>query len=144
MKYFYSISENAFFPTKLKSAYLLAGTWPSDLIEIPIDIFNEYSSQPPNGKIRKAGDNGSPCWVDIPPLPHNEQIIQINIQKSRLLDKANYLISNKNWHSKVVLGRISNEEKQEFNKWLNYIDAVNAIDTSTTFDIKWPTPPSVD
>ena len=45
--------------------------------------------------------------------------------------------------SKLALGRLSDEEKLIFSEWLDYLDAVNAVNTSTAPDIEWPTPPSV-
>ena len=38
----------------------------------------------------------------------------------------------------MALGRLSDEDKQSFNEWLDYMDALEAVDTSTAPDITWP------
>ncbi|MDE1478333.1 tail fiber assembly protein [Xenorhabdus bovienii] len=44
-------------------------------------------------------------------------------------------------HTKLVLGRINKTEQQQLNQWLDYIDAIEAVDTSTAPDIQWPEQP---
>ncbi|MCE1279765.1 tail fiber assembly protein [Enterobacter hormaechei] len=66
MEYLYSPKENAFYPAALEDAYRAAGTLPDDLVPVETDVFNEFSACPPQGKIRAVGDDGLPCWVDIP------------------------------------------------------------------------------
>lgn len=46
------------------------------------------------------------------------------------------------WQTKLLLGRISSSEKASLNLWLDYIDAVSAIETSKAPDIEWPVAPS--
>ncbi|MQK17566.1 hypothetical protein EI013_03255 [Escherichia coli] len=31
----------------------------------------------------------------------------------------------------------------QYNSWLDYLDALEAVDTSSAPDINWPTPPAV-
>nr|WP_105666111.1 tail fiber assembly protein [Cronobacter dublinensis] len=45
--------------------------------------------------------------------------------------------------SKLLLGRISDSEKARLNSWLDYIDALQAIDISVAPNITWPYVPSV-
>ncbi|EDS5484643.1 DUF4376 domain-containing protein [Salmonella enterica subsp. enterica] len=71
MLYFYSAVKNAFFPDELRDAYQNAGTWPQDATEVDESVFATYSASPPQGKQRAAGQDGLPCWVDIP-LPDTE------------------------------------------------------------------------
>lgn len=44
-------------------------------------------------------------------------------------------------HTKLVLGRINKTEQQQLNQWLDYIDAIEAVDTPTAPDIQWPEQP---
>lgn len=70
--YYYSPSQNAFFPENLKEVYTDAGNFPTDTIEVSDDVWLEFAgNQPPEGKQRAAGHDGLPCWVDIP-LPDIE------------------------------------------------------------------------
>ncbi|WPM84851.1 tail fiber assembly protein [Apirhabdus apintestini] len=62
-------------------------------------------------------------------------------EKQWRIDEANIWINAQQWPSKLALGRLSEDETVKFNGWLDYLDAVNAIDTSTAPDIKWPTLP---
>ena len=40
------------------------------------------------------------------------------------------------------MGRLKDEEKEQYNAWLDYLDALEAVDTSTAPDIVWPTAPA--
>ncbi|MGL5372620.1 MAG: tail fiber assembly protein [Plesiomonas shigelloides] len=137
----YSKTTNAFYLESNKEDYKREGVWPDDLIKVSIDILNEFSGTPPNGKIRVAGENGMPVWGDIPPLTHDELIHLADEEKRRLISYASNVINHSMWQTKLQLGRITDDEKRQLNLWLDYIDAVNAIDTSTAPNIKWPTPP---
>ncbi|WP_422824421.1 tail fiber assembly protein, partial [Xenorhabdus bharatensis] len=64
----YSAKTNAFYPVAWKQAYIKAGSWPEDGIEVSEAVYMEFAiHQPPEGKQRVAGHNGYPTWVDIPP-----------------------------------------------------------------------------
>lgn len=46
------------------------------------------------------------------------------------------------WQTKLLMGRtLTDSESAELNAWMDYIDAVQAIDTSTAPDINWPESP---
>ena len=46
------------------------------------------------------------------------------------------------WQTKLLMGRtLTDSESAELNAWMEYIDAVQAIDTSTAPDIEWPVSP---
>ena len=69
-QYYYSASENAFFPAVLEEQYKKAGTFPDDAREIDADVAVTYMGTPPDGKIRIAGSDGAPGWGDISPPTH--------------------------------------------------------------------------
>lgn len=70
--YYYSPSQNAFFPEDLKQVYIDAGTFPADTVEVSDDVWLEFAgNHPPEGKQRAADSDNLPCWVDIP-LPDIE------------------------------------------------------------------------
>lgn len=46
------------------------------------------------------------------------------------------------WQTKLLMGRtLTDSESAKLNAWMDYIDAVQAIDTSTAPDIEWPVSP---
>ncbi|KNC92539.1 tail fiber assembly protein [Trabulsiella odontotermitis] len=81
-----------------------------------------------------------------PPEPEKtkEQLIQeATITKEELIQAANTYINNKQWPGKAAIGRLSGDELAQYNLWLDYLDALEAIDTSSAPDISWPVPPEV-
>ncbi|EHC5870289.1 DUF4376 domain-containing protein [Salmonella enterica subsp. enterica serovar Eastbourne] len=95
--YHYSPSQNAFYHNELKQAYIDAGTFPADTIDVDDDIWLEFAgNHPPEGKQRTAGHDGLPCWVDIP-LPDIEDARRqkhddINAWRSSQ-ENANYIFT---------------------------------------------------
>ncbi|TII96102.1 tail fiber assembly protein, partial [Escherichia coli] len=41
------------------------------------------------------------------------------------------------------IGRLKSEELAQYNLWLDYLDALELVDTSSAPDIEWPTSPAV-
>ena len=41
------------------------------------------------------------------------------------------------------IGRLNGEELAQYNLWLDYLNALELVDTSSAPDIEWPTPPAV-
>lgn len=66
-KYVYSARHNAFFPVDMIDKYKSEGWDLSDAKEVNQNIISEFMAEPPQGKIRIAGDDGLPAWADIPP-----------------------------------------------------------------------------
>ncbi|MDE9659454.1 tail fiber assembly protein [Citrobacter braakii] len=49
------------------------------------------------------------------------------------------------WQTKLLMGRkLTDDESVSLNAWMDYIDAVTAIDTSSAPDIIWPVTPAQD
>ncbi|UAN17384.1 tail fiber assembly protein [Enterobacter asburiae] len=137
--YLYSPSENAFYPVVMKEDYLLAGTWPEDGLDIDDEQALSFMGDPPEGKVRAAGEDGLPCWVDVPPPTQEELIAQADATKEALILSAKQTISI--WQTELQLGIISDEDKASLIAWMNYIKAVQAVDTSKAPDITWPEKP---
>lgn len=79
-----------------------------------------------------------------PPEPKKnkeELITEAEYQKQAYIDHANDYMNDKQWPSKLALGRLSDADKALFNEWLDYLDALEAVDTSSVPDINWPEPP---
>lgn len=140
-EYIYSPSENAFYASTLKSTYESNNTWPHDALDISDESAAEFMAEPPEGMIRVAGPDGFPVWEVKPEPSHADQIAAADAEKQSLIDQANEYINSKQWPGKAALGRLKGDELAQYNAWLDYLDALEAVDTSTAPDITWPDKP---
>lgn len=62
-------------------------------------------------------------------------------KKRLLIIEAREYIDNKQWPGKAVIGRLKGDELVQYNLWLDYLDALESVDTSTAPDIAWPNQP---
>ncbi|MCC7581571.1 tail fiber assembly protein [Enterobacter roggenkampii] len=80
-----------------------------------------------------------------PPEPektHAELVVEADAEKQSRLDYATTRIVV--WQTKLMMGRkLTTDETAALNAWMDYIDAVTAIDTSTAPDITWPNQPEM-
>ncbi len=143
MKYLYV--NNLAYPYELKSLYVEKGEWPEEKgVDIDEVIFREYFyDTPPEGKYRCVGEDGLPAWADIPPPTREEQIASAETKKQQLINQANDYMNSRQWVGKAAIGRLKGEELAQYNLWLDYLDALELVDTSSAPDIEWPTPPAV-
>ena len=137
--YVFSANTLAFYPVEMKEAYENAGSWPEDGVEVSDETYNEFLT-PPQGKMRSS-DGGLPCWVDIPSPTYEELVHQAGVEKQKRIDAANDYMNSKQWPGKAVMGRLKDSEKVQYNAWLYYLDALDAVDTSKAPDIEWPSAP---
>lgn len=82
--------------------------------------------------------NGSE-WVTDTEAQHAADVAAAEQQKAALLVDAQATISP--WQAELQLGIISDEDKASLIAWMNYIKAVQAVDTSAAPDINWPEKP---
>lgn len=82
--------------------------------------------------------NGSE-WVTDTKAQHAADVEAAEQQKAALLLEAQATISL--WQTELQLGIISDEDKASLIAWMNYIKAVQAVDTSKAPDITWPDKP---
>lgn len=65
--YKFSARTNAFYPVAQQAIYEQAGTWPADAVDVDDSVYQEFAANiTPVGKMRAAGDDGLPVWIDIP------------------------------------------------------------------------------
>ncbi|MBJ9856872.1 tail fiber assembly protein [Citrobacter freundii] len=76
-----------------------------------------------------------------PPPTKEELIAAAEYERQCRIDAANDLMNSKQWPGKAAIGRLKGDELVQYNLWLDYLDALEAVDTSSAPDIKWPTPP---
>ncbi|EIA1540267.1 TPA: tail fiber assembly protein [Enterobacter asburiae] len=82
--------------------------------------------------------NGSE-WVTDTEVQQAAEVEAAEQQKAALLLEAQATISL--WQTELQLGIISDEDKASLIAWMNYIKAVQAVDTSKAPDITWPDKP---
>ncbi|HDB9298202.1 tail fiber assembly protein [Escherichia coli] len=82
--------------------------------------------------------NGSE-WVTDTEALHAADVEAAEQQKAALLLEAQAAIGI--WQTELQLGIISDEDKASLIAWMNYIKAVQAVDTSKAPDITWPDKP---
>ncbi|HBK1057804.1 TPA: tail fiber assembly protein [Salmonella enterica] len=139
--YAFSPVFKTFYSYLWKSEFEISGTWPADAVDVTDEVFNTYSVNPPEGMALGMGPDNLPCWVSPPPLTKEEQIEAAESEKQRRIDDANAYINGKQWPGKAALGRLKGDELSQYNLWLDYLDLLDVVDTSTAPDIEWPVKP---
>ena len=84
--------------------------------------------------------NGSQ-WVTDADVQHAADVAAADTEKNSRIDQTNDYINSKQWPGKAALGRLKDAEKVQYNMWLDYLDALEAVDTSSAPDINWPESP---
>ena len=140
-KYLYDSVTNAFYPLDMQEDYEGAGKWPKSGVEVDEDLFASFQSPAP-GKIRVAGSDGYPAWGDIPHPSHDQYVAMAEAERQSLKNSANSFINSNQWPGKAAMGRLKDTEKAQYNAWLDYLDALDAVDTSEAPDIDWPKSPT--
>lgn len=133
----FSPAASAFYSYTLKDLFDAAGTWPTDAVDIPDDVRDQFRVAP-DGKILGSVD-GLPAWIDAPPPTHEEAVIAAKQKKQWLLDEATSKITV--WQTKLLMGRkLTDSETAQLNEWMDYIDALTAIDPEAAPET-WPDVP---
>ncbi len=74
------------------------------------------------------------------PRPTKEQLIaKAEYDKQALITEVQ--AETQLLQTKLALGRITPDEKARLNAWLDYLDLLEAVDTSLAPDIDWPQKP---
>lgn len=139
---FFSASRMAFCPEDMKPDYEKGVGWPPDAIEVTDDAWHEFISVPPEGKILGSTGEGMPCWVDKPAPTQEEILAQAANDKLVKISQANDFMNTRQWPGKAALGRLKGDDLTAYNKWLDYLDAVNEVDTTKAPNITWPDKPA--
>lgn len=139
MKFGFSANELQFFIMDKKNDYEKNGIWPVDIVEVDDDLMHEYSEIPPKGKKLGADNKGYPKWVSIPRPAKKQLVEQAEAQKQYLIAEVN--AETQILQTKLALKRIKPAELELLNAWLDYLDLLEAVDTSPAPDIDWPQKP---
>ncbi|HBU7548751.1 TPA: tail fiber assembly protein [Klebsiella aerogenes] len=79
-------------------------------------------------------------WVTDTAAQHDDEIAVAEQQKQALLSEAQQQITG--WQTELQLGIISDDDRASLIIWMNYIKAVQAVDTSEAPYIQWPEKPA--
>ncbi|EMA1800183.1 tail fiber assembly protein [Cronobacter turicensis] len=143
MTILYSAKSNVFL---FEGSPLLSEKEYKDAKEVSEDVFSEFFQTVRDGRRRVAGKDGMPAWEDIPAPTAEEvkasQFNEANLKKSLLLSSAKETISG--WQTDLLLGTISEEEKQSLILWREFIKKVEAINPDDAPKVKWPEPPATE
>ncbi|MEX9225354.1 tail fiber assembly protein [Providencia rettgeri] len=135
MDYYYSATMNAFYPVSLKQNYIDAGSFPSDAIEVSLDLFLEFSRKN-IGKVRGADENGLPVWISTPEPTQNELIESAKYKKQSLLKEISSSIDI--LQDAVNLGIATNDEIAALNENKERRVLISRVDVSLAPNISWP------
>lgn len=137
----FSASLMGFYPQAWIDDGTYEDTLPADIITLTKDELVYRDGMPPVGKILGSRD-GRPVWVDIPPPTREQQIAAAEVEKQSRIDSSNAYMNGKQWAGKAAMGRLTAAEKTQYNAWLDYLDVLEAVDTSLAPDITWPVQPA--
>lgn len=139
--YIFSPSKNAFYPYLLKENYLSAGSWPDDGIDVDEAIFNEFTREPPEGKVRSAGSDGLPIWIDAPALTQEQLVAAAENERQQMLKHADAVMLD--WRTELMLGEISDDNRAKLSAWMEYKNEVKAVDVTIDPEkVNWPVAPA--
>ncbi|EOZ4422661.1 tail fiber assembly protein [Escherichia coli] len=82
-------------------------------------------------------------WVTDTVAEHTADVAAAEAEKQDRIDQANEFMNSKQWPGKAAMGRLNDPEKAKYNAWLDYLDALEGVDTSTAPQINWPSSPEV-
>lgn len=82
------------------------------------------------------------AWVTNEDARRAADVENAKAMKSSLRGMANEIINQQQWPSRLTLGRLNEQEQAAFTAWLDYLEALEVVDTSRAPDITWPEPPA--
>lgn len=103
-------------------------------------VSDGYTSIPPSNPFDTWNGNK---WVTDTAASHDASVEAADAEKQSKINQANTHINTRQWPGKAAMGRLKDTEKEQYNLWLDYLDELEAVDTSSSPDINWPIPPGV-
>lgn len=134
MKNVYKFHNGLFYPPDLNYESI-----PDGAIEVSSEEYIKAMSRAP-GSTFTVNDAGVVTIIPVPEPTQEQRIAQAETHKQFLLEEARQKIYV--WQTKLLMGRkLTETESVNLNSWMDYIEALTEIDTSTAPDISWPTSP---
>jgi len=140
---FFSAATKGFYPEELRDSYEAGAGWPVDAIEVTAEQWREFTGIQPAGMRLGADENGYPVWVPLPLPTHDELVAMAEVEKQQLIDLANSYMNSKQWPGKAAIGRLKGDDLASYNLWVDYLDALWAVDVSNPVEIEWPPQPAM-
>lgn len=143
MEMVYSALNNSFFAKNDVEKYEEAGWKLADVVDVTYDAYLEFiEDRTLQGKVRIAGDDGLPAWGDIPPPTQDELVVAAEQVRQQLLAQADATMLD--WRTELMLGEISDANREKLSAWLAYKNDVKSVDVTTDPEhVSWPVPPEV-
>ncbi|HFI6319089.1 tail fiber assembly protein [Escherichia coli] len=116
---------------------------PDDAFDIEDALYYELMNGQSTGKIIINNPDNYPVLTEYPAKTQEQEIAEAEGMRSILIEQANEYMNSKQWPGKAAIGRLKGDELEQYNLWLDYLDALELVDTSGAPDIEWPTPPAV-
>ncbi|WP_416411591.1 tail fiber assembly protein [Pantoea sp. App145] len=80
-------------------------------------------------------------WVTDADAQKLADVADADKQKSTLISSAN--TTTQAWQTQLMLGIITDADKEKLTEWMKYIQDVQAVNTAAAPDIVWPTSPAL-
>ncbi|EPZ5288121.1 tail fiber assembly protein [Cronobacter sakazakii] len=113
---------------------------PDDAHEIDIAEWQSLVAGQAEGK-RIDFTTLTPCLKERE-ITRDDEIMLAEQKRALLIDNANAVMNNSQWPGKAALGRLKENERVSYEAWLDYLEALEAVDTSRAPDIHWPQLPA--
>lgn len=137
MGYLYRAMTGGFYNEDFEAEYRKAGTWPGFYVRVSDEDYQALMEGQGNGKMIVPDKRCYPVLQDRPEPGHDELVIQANEKRTLLIEGAMQSISV--IQLKQMNGRsVSDRESSRLNRALDYIEALEAVDTESAPDISWP------
>lgn len=134
MKNVYKFHNGLFYPPEVEYEAIPAGA-----VDVSEGEYRKALGRAP-GATFSVDDSGIVTVIPVPEPTREQYIAQAETHKQFLLGEARQKIYV--WQTKLLMGRkLTETESVNLNSWMDYIEALTEIDTSTAPDISWPTSP---
>ncbi|BFT83191.1 tail fiber assembly protein [Enterobacter pseudoroggenkampii] len=137
MGYVYRASTGGFYCDELEAVYRKAGTWPGFFVRVSDEDYRNLMEGLSQGKMIVPNKQCYPVLQERPAPSRDELIAEAEEKRRELIESALQSISV--IQLKQMNGRsLTEKEVTRLNDVLDYIEALEAIDTGTAPDIVWP------
>ncbi|WP_332613563.1 tail fiber assembly protein [Enterobacter sp. 37] len=137
MGYVYRASTGGFYCDELEAEYRKAGTWPGFFVRVTDEDYRNLMEGLSLGKMIVPNKQCYPVLQERPEPSHDELIAETEEKRKALIEAAVQSIAV--IQLKQMNGRtLTTKELTRLNDVLDYIEALEAIDTGTAPDIVWP------
>lgn len=133
---YYSFMTGGFYDDSINSVI------PTDALEIDRDEHGALMQGLSHGMLIKK-INGKAKLIEKPKPDKQELNDNYRIERQVRINSANNFINDKQWPSRLALGRLDQKEKDKFNLWLDYLEALDNLNVDEIMEkSEWPEKPN--